>query len=47
RGLFEKTWVFALSTRIAAAFDDAAGERIRIAAQPDEEALLALLQAPR
>ncbi|WP_027037390.1 uroporphyrinogen-III synthase [Mesorhizobium ciceri] len=47
RVLFEKTWVFALSTRIAAAFDDAASERIRIAAQPDEEALLALLQAPR
>ncbi|RVA07625.1 uroporphyrinogen-III synthase [Mesorhizobium sp. M7A.F.Ca.US.002.01.1.1] len=47
RGLFEKTWVFALSARIAAAFDDATGERIRIAAQPDEEALLALLQAPR
>lgn len=47
RGHFEKTWVFALSARIAAAFDDVAGERIRIAAQPDEEALLALLQAPR
>lgn len=42
--LFEKTWVFALSTRIAAVLDDTASERIRIAAQPDEEALLALLR---
>ncbi|MER9304169.1 uroporphyrinogen-III synthase [Mesorhizobium sp. M0293] len=45
QGLFEKTWFFALSARIAAALDDVAGERTRIAAQPDEEALLALLQA--
>jgi uroporphyrinogen-III synthase len=43
QGLFEKTWFFALSARIAAALDDTAGERLRIAAQPDEEALLALL----
>ena len=46
-GLFEKTWFFALSARIAAAFDDAAGKGIRIAAQPDEQALLALLQRLR
>ncbi|MER8374583.1 uroporphyrinogen-III synthase [Mesorhizobium sp. M1406] len=45
QGLFEKTWFFALSARIAAAFGDTARERLRIAAQPDEEALLALLQA--
>ncbi|AZO40184.1 uroporphyrinogen-III synthase [Mesorhizobium sp. M7D.F.Ca.US.005.01.1.1] len=44
-GLFEKTWFFALSNRIAAILDDTASERIRIAAQPDEEALLALLRA--
>ncbi|MER9951512.1 uroporphyrinogen-III synthase [Mesorhizobium sp. M0047] len=44
QGLFEKTWFFALSARIAAALDDIASERTRIAAQPDEEALLALLQ---
>ncbi|WP_136618053.1 MULTISPECIES: uroporphyrinogen-III synthase [Mesorhizobium] len=43
--LFEKTWFFALSARIAAVLDDTASERIRIAAQPDEEALLALLRA--
>jgi len=40
---FEKTLFFALSARIAAAFDGGAGTAIRIAAQPDEEALLALL----
>lgn len=40
----EKTWVFALSARIAAAFNDGTGKAIRIAAQPDEEALLALLR---
>lgn len=44
QGLFEKTWFFALSARIAAPLDDPASERTRIAAQPDEEALLALLQ---
>ncbi len=47
QGLFEKTLFFALSARIAAAFDDSAGQAIRIAAQPDEEALLALLRPPR
>lgn len=41
---FEKTRVFALSARIAAAFDDGAGKSIRIAEEPDEEALLALLR---
>ncbi|TPK82259.1 uroporphyrinogen-III synthase [Mesorhizobium sp. B2-4-12] len=43
KGLFEKTRVFALSARIAAAFADSAGKSIRIAARPDEEAMLALL----
>ncbi|MGO4641032.1 uroporphyrinogen-III synthase [Mesorhizobium sp. 2RAF45] len=41
---FEKIQVFALSARIAAAFGDGAGKTIRIAARPDEEALLALLR---
>lgn len=41
---FEKTQVFALSARIAAAFDGGAGKSIRIAEEPDEEALLALLR---
>lgn len=44
QGAFEKTQVFALSARIAAAFDDGAGKAIRTATQPDEEALLALLR---
>ncbi|MFD1982224.1 uroporphyrinogen-III synthase [Mesorhizobium newzealandense] len=43
--LFEKARFFVLSERIAATLDDTAGERIRVAAQPDEEALLALLRA--
>lgn len=43
RDLFEKTTVFALSARIAAALDDVAGEKIRIAREPHEEALLELL----
>jgi uroporphyrinogen-III synthase len=47
RDLFEKTWVFALSGRIAAALDNAAAEKIRIAPEPSEEALLRLLQARR
>ena len=45
--VFEKTSFFALSARIAAALDDSAGEAIRIAARPDEEALLALLRVLR
>ncbi|QND67968.1 uroporphyrinogen-III synthase [Mesorhizobium loti] len=44
QGLFEKTWFFTLSARIATTLDDTASERTRIAAQPDEEALLALLR---
>ncbi|MER8577247.1 uroporphyrinogen-III synthase [Mesorhizobium sp. M1423] len=47
RGFFEETRFFALSGRIAAALDDAAGERIRIAPEPSEDALLGLLQARR
>ncbi|TPN32738.1 uroporphyrinogen-III synthase [Mesorhizobium sp. B2-3-3] len=43
KGLFKNTRIFVLSARIAAAFDDSAGKAIRIAARPDEEALLALL----
>ncbi|SDA53576.1 uroporphyrinogen-III synthase [Mesorhizobium qingshengii] len=45
--LFEKTWFFALSARIAAALDNIAGERLRVAERPDEETLLALLRARR
>jgi uroporphyrinogen-III synthase len=47
RDLFEKTIVFALSARIAAALDEVAGEKIRIAREPHEEALLELLRARR
>ncbi|TPL99208.1 uroporphyrinogen-III synthase [Mesorhizobium sp. B2-3-11] len=43
--VFEKTRVFVLSARIAAAFGDSAGKAIRVAARADEEALLALLRA--
>ncbi|MEI9410898.1 uroporphyrinogen-III synthase [Mesorhizobium salmacidum] len=43
--VFEKTRVFVLSARIAAAFGDSAGKAIRVAARSDEEALLALLRA--
>lgn len=46
QGLFEKTRLFALSARIAAAFGDTDGDRIHIAARPDEDALLALLRSP-
>ncbi|ESY67071.1 MULTISPECIES: uroporphyrinogen-III synthase [Mesorhizobium] len=45
--LFEKTRFLALSQRIAAALDYSAGKAIEIAATPDEDALLALLRAPR
>jgi len=41
--LFEKTKVFALSERIAAAFGEVAGKKIRVAREPQEEALLELL----
>jgi uroporphyrinogen-III synthase len=47
KGLFEKTRFFVLSRRIAAALGDSAVKAIRIAARPDEEALLALLRSPR
>ncbi|RUV66875.1 MAG: uroporphyrinogen-III synthase [Mesorhizobium sp.] len=46
-GVFERTVFFALSARIAAALDDVAGGRIRIAPEPSEDALLGLLQARR
>jgi uroporphyrinogen-III synthase len=42
--VFEKARFFALSARIAAAFNASAGKAIGIAPQPDEEALLALLR---
>ncbi|MFA6156043.1 uroporphyrinogen-III synthase [Mesorhizobium sp.] len=44
REYFESTRFFALSARIGAALDDAVGARIRFPAQPEEDALLALLQ---
>lgn len=44
RDLFEKTLVFVLSARIAAALDEFAGEKIRIATEPHEDALLELLR---
>ncbi|CAN7200607.1 uroporphyrinogen-III synthase [Mesorhizobium sp. LjNodule214] len=47
RDLFEKTVFFALSGRIAAVFESIAGSRIRIAPEPQEEALLELLRAWR
>lgn len=47
RHLFEKTFVFALSARIAAALEKVDGEKIRIAREPHEEALLELLLARR
>ena len=43
RDLVENTQAFALSERVAAAFDNAAGKKIRIAREPQEEALLELL----
>lgn len=42
--LFENTHFFALSGRIAAALGDIPGERMQIAKEPSEEALLALLR---
>jgi uroporphyrinogen-III synthase len=44
RDLFENTQAFALSERIASAFGDAAGKRIRVAREPQEEALLERLR---
>ena len=43
RDLFENMQAFALSERIASAFGDAAGKKIRVAREPQEEALLELL----
>ncbi len=45
--LFEKTRFLALSKRIATALDVADGEKIRVAAEPDEEVLLELLKGWR
>ncbi|RWM02008.1 MAG: uroporphyrinogen-III synthase [Mesorhizobium sp.] len=47
RGLFEKAELLALSARVADALDGGVGQKVRIAPQPDEEALLALLSLPR
>ncbi|MER9445936.1 uroporphyrinogen-III synthase [Mesorhizobium sp. M0340] len=47
RGVFEDARLLALSGRIAAALGEGAGERIRIAPEPSEDALLGLLQASR
>lgn len=42
--IFDKALFFVLSGRIAAALDNIAAERIRVAPEPSEEALLALLR---
>lgn len=44
RELFETTRFLALSDRVAAALGDIAGTDIRVAARPDEDALIALLR---
>lgn len=46
RHLFEWAEFLALSARVAGALEGLAGERTRVAAQPDEDALLALLSLP-
>ncbi|TIW71913.1 MAG: uroporphyrinogen-III synthase [Mesorhizobium sp.] len=46
-GYFEKTGFFALSGRIAAALDGVAPERVRVAAEPQEDALIRLVLAGR
>jgi uroporphyrinogen-III synthase len=46
RHLFEKTEFLALSARVARPLDGVAGQTIRIALRPDEDALLALLSLP-
>ncbi|MER8481504.1 uroporphyrinogen-III synthase [Mesorhizobium sp. M1322] len=46
-GVFERTVFFVLSARIAEALDPVARDRIRIAPEPGEDALLRLLQARR
>ncbi|TIT03703.1 uroporphyrinogen-III synthase [Mesorhizobium sp.] len=47
RGLFEETWFFVLSGRIAAALETVASEKLRVAPEPSEEALLELLRTWR
>ncbi|RWH71562.1 MAG: uroporphyrinogen-III synthase [Mesorhizobium sp.] len=47
RDLFEETWFFALSGRIAAALETVASEKLRVAPEPSEEALLELLRTWR
>ncbi|MER8826281.1 uroporphyrinogen-III synthase [Mesorhizobium sp. M0938] len=47
RGLFEETWFFVLSGRIAAALETVASEKLRVAPEPSEEALLQLLRTWR
>jgi len=42
--LFEKTRFFALSKRIADVLDEAGSEKIRVASEPEEDALLELLR---
>ncbi|TGQ50216.1 uroporphyrinogen-III synthase [Mesorhizobium sp. M1C.F.Ca.ET.193.01.1.1] len=45
--LFENTEFLVLSARVAEALGEVGGQKVRIAAQPDEDALLALLSLPR
>ncbi|MET3597002.1 MULTISPECIES: uroporphyrinogen-III synthase [Mesorhizobium] len=47
RGLFENAEFLALSARVAKALAEVGGQKVRIASQPDEDALLALLSLPR
>ncbi|MEI9404551.1 uroporphyrinogen-III synthase [Mesorhizobium argentiipisi] len=44
--LFEKTEFLALSARVAEPVEEVAGNRVRTASKPEEEALLALLSLP-
>ncbi|MDG4883396.1 uroporphyrinogen-III synthase [Mesorhizobium sp. WSM4884] len=46
RHLFERTEFLTLSARVAKALDGIGGRNVRIASQPDEDALLALLSLP-
>ncbi|WP_192255975.1 uroporphyrinogen-III synthase [Mesorhizobium silamurunense] len=46
RDLFEKAAFLALSARVAKALDGVVEQKVRIASQPDEDALLALLSLP-
>ncbi|TIU77463.1 MAG: uroporphyrinogen-III synthase, partial [Mesorhizobium sp.] len=47
RQLFETTEFLTLSARIAEPMEEIAGSRVRVASQPEEDALLALLSQPR